>query len=95
MIDPAPAPQARGLLGCSARQSRLGEPGEKTMSKQSKIYAVLISSGGEYRPVVGWDEVFSERKAVEACAARARRNDGWSAKVITMTRAEAEVNGWV
>ena len=54
-------------------------------------FTVLISAGNptDYSRKVGWDGLHSTRAEAEACAARARRNDGWSAKVVTVSNAEA------
>lgn len=54
-------------------------------------YAVLISAGTpiDYSRKVGWDHPHDSRAEAEALADRARRNPGWSAKVITLTEAEA------
>lgn len=59
------------------------------------VYGVLIQTDGRgFRPVVGWDAAFGSRADAEACAVRARKQDGWDAKVIEMTPDEAQANGW-
>lgn len=46
-------------------------------------YGVKIQAGlGAYKWAVGWDTIWSTRAEAEACAIRARRNDGWSARVV-------------
>ena len=45
--------------------------------RETTAYRVLISTGrGGYGPKVGWDADWPTREAAEACAARARRQDG-------------------
>lgn len=60
-----------------------------------KFFAVTISTGSGYHPVSGWDRLYTTQKDAEACARVAQRNDGWDAKVVTMTAAEAGRGGWV
>ena len=47
-------------------------------------FLVLINAGNNdgYGPKVGWDDLHDTRAEAEAAAARAERNDGWSAKVV-------------
>jgi len=53
----------------------------------SKKYMVVIALGASksYGPKVGWDTLFETRSEALECAARARRNDGWSVKVIEVS----------
>jgi hypothetical protein len=55
-------------------------------------YTVLIAAGlpAEYSRKQGWDRVYASRADADACAERARSNDGWSAKVIELSASEAE-----
>lgn len=54
-------------------------------------YAVVISAGHptDYSPKQGWDNICESRAEADALAERARKNAGWSAKVITLTETEA------
>ena len=60
-----------------------------------KFFGITISTGSSYHPVAGWDSLYTTREDAEACATRAQRNDGWSAKVVSMTAAEAAASGWI
>ena len=61
----------------------------------ARVYGILIQTGnGKLRPAVGWDRGWATRAEAEACAERARRQAGWSAKVVSMTAEEADRNGW-
>jgi hypothetical protein len=55
-------------------------------------FAVLISAGtpASYDRKVGWDGLHDTRAEAEVTAARAERNDGWSAKVITVSGRDAD-----
>lgn len=50
----------------------------------AKKYMVVIALGASnsYGPKVGWDTEWDTREEAEACAERARKRDGWSAKVV-------------
>lgn len=54
-------------------------------------FAVLISAGSptDYSRKQGWDGLHATRKEAEKTAALAERQAGWSAKVITVSAAEA------
>ena len=57
---------------------------------KSKKYAIKVSTGnGPYRWLTGWDGTFATRAEAKACAERASRNDGWSAKVVVVVDSAA------
>lgn len=62
-----------------------GEPIDQSVEVAPEHYfyvAIQVGGRGEFLPKVGWDENFSTREEAETCAARARKNDGWDAKVV-------------
>lgn len=72
-------------------------PETTTATETRPCYAVLVAAGrpAEYGPKVGWDHLHTTREEAEATAARARRQDGWEARVITMDASEAARLGWL
>lgn len=57
------------------------------MAKQTKVFGVKIKTGaGEYRWLTGWDDWYASRADAKACAERANRKNGWSAKVVSAPR---------
>ena len=53
-------------------------------------YAIEISTGGEYIPRQGWASTWTDRRAAEAARRRAADQDGWEARIVTLTAAEAD-----
>ena len=47
-------------------------------------YGILIAAGHptKWRVLAGWNDEFATRDEAEAMAERARRHDGWRAKVV-------------
>ena len=65
------------------------------MNNMNMKYAIIIQTGlGSFRPLAGWDTLYASRSEAVAAADRAGRNDGWSAKVVSMTGAESVELGW-
>lgn len=60
-----------------------------------KFFAIVISTGRSFGPAAGWDRLYTTRAAANDCAARARKNDGWSVKVRSMTAVQAANLGYV
>lgn len=56
----------------------------ENMSNANTGYMIVIALGNSKRfsAKTGWDTTFETRAEALACAARARRNDGWAAKVV-------------
>jgi len=52
--------------------------------KTETQYLVQINTGREWRTLTGWDDYHPTLADAEACAARARENDGWSARVVVV-----------
>lgn len=44
-------------------------------------YLVEIKASGGWHTPNGWDGLFLDRQDAESCAARARKHDGWEARV--------------
>ena len=63
-----------------------------TTTKQTAArgYMVVIAAGhpARYGPKSGWDTIWPTPEDAEACAARARRQDGWEARVIEIAAIE-------
>lgn len=62
--------------------------------RETYRYAILISTGREYRALVGWNTLYASLAEAKSAAKRAERNSGWTAKVISMTPDEARHYGW-
>jgi len=57
-------------------------------SKHTYWISISIDNGRTWGPKVGWDDDFATREDAESCAARARKLEGWSAKVIESAEEE-------
>ena len=55
------------------------------MATKSYMIVIALGASKSYGPKVGWDDTFATHAEAEACAERARRNDGWSIKVVEVS----------
>lgn len=59
-----------------------------------KLYMVVIKTSptSGYGPLVGWDEIYTTRRAAVAARDRARKH--WAARVVSATPERAKEFGW-
>jgi hypothetical protein len=67
------------------------------MTKASNVFAVQVKVGinSEYSALVGWDRLWATQGEADAYRERAARNDGWTARVVSLTLDEAAAYGWI